>query len=157
MQVVSVDIMHPPIYLENTSPLDLETDHPPLDNNTDPPSLYLETDHPPLDNKTDPPLYLETDHPPLDNETDPPSLDNETDPTSLDVETDPPPLDHPCPEANHSPVFSDLHADQPHCQEFQTSHPPAQGFLANHPSIGLRFTDVKTESSSDITTKVGSL
>ena len=29
MQVVSVD-MHPPVDLENTSPLDLETDHPPL-------------------------------------------------------------------------------------------------------------------------------
>ena len=169
MQVVSVDIMHLPMDLENTSPLDLETDHPPLDNETDPPSLYLETDPPSLDN-----------------ETDLPSLDNETDPTFLDLETDPPPLDHPCPEANHSPVLSDLHADQPHCQDFQTSHPPsrtshppartshppartshpptrtshppAQGFLANHPSIGLRFTeDVKTESSSDITTKVGSL
>ena len=158
MQVVSVDIMHPPMDLENTSPLDLETDHPPLDN-----------------------------------ETDPPSLDNKTDPTSLDLETDPPPLDHPCPEADHSPVLSDLHADQPHCQDFQTSHPPtqtspppaqtshspaqtshpptqtshppaqtshppAQVFLANHPSIGFRFTeDVKTESLSDITTKVGSL
>ena len=152
MQVVSVD-MHPPMDLENTSPLDLETDHPPLDNESDPPSLYLKTD--------------------------PPSLDNKTDPTSLDLETDPPPLDHPCPEADHSPVLSDLHADQPHCQNFQTSHspaqtshsppqtshspaqtshPPAQSFLANHPSIGLRFTeDVKTESSSDITTKVGSL
>ena len=110
MQVVSVDIMHPPMDLENTSPLDLETDHPPLDNETDP-------------------LYLETD--------------------TSSLETDPPPLDHPCPEADHSPVLSDLHADQPHCQDFQTSHPPAQGFLANYPSIGLRFTeDVKMESLS---------
>ena len=67
MQVVSVDIMHPPMDLENTSPLDLETDYPPLDN------------------ETDPPLYLETD------------------PSSL--ETDPPPPDHPCPEADHSPVL----------------------------------------------------
>ena len=63
-----------------------------------------------------------------------------------------------------------MHADQP--QAFQTSHPPAQSshplaqsshppahsFLANHPPIGFTFTeDVKTKSSSDIPTKVGSL
>ena len=127
MQMVSVDIMHPPMDLENTSPLDPETDPPPLDPETDPPPLDLKTD--------------------------------------------------PCPEASHSPALSDLHADQP--QAFQTSHPPAQSshplaqsshpptqsshppahsFLANQPPIGFTFTeDVKTKSSSDIPTKVGSL
>ena len=156
MQVVSVDIMHPPIYLENTSPLDLETDHPPLDNNTDPPSLYLETDHPPLDNESDPPLYLETDHP---------SLDNETDPTSLDVETDPPPLDHPCPEANHSPVFF-----RPPCRSTSLSRIPDQSSSRSDQSSSCSrlpgqssfywieiYRRCQTESSSDITTKVGSL
>ena len=95
--MVSVDIMHPPMDLENTSPLDPETDPPPLD--------------------------LETDL---------------------------------CPEAIHSPALSHPHADQP--QAFQTRHPSAHSFLANHPPIGFSFTeDVKTRSSSDIPTKVGLL
>ena len=142
MQMVSVDIMHPQMDLENTSPLDPETHPPLLDPETDPPPLDPETDPPPLD--------PETDLSPLDHETDLPPLDPETDPPPLDLKTD------PCPEASHSPALSDLHADQP--QAFQTSHPPAHSFLANHPPIGFTFTeDVKTKSSSDIPTKVGSL
>ena len=72
MQMISVDIMHRPMDLENISDLDLKADTPCLDNEAD-----------------------------------------------------------PCPEADHSPALSDLHADQPHCQTHaQTSHPPAD---TSHP------------------------
>ena len=72
MHMVSVDIVHPPMDLENISDLDLEADTP---------------------------------------------LDDEA---------------VPCPEADHCPALSDLYADQPHCQDFQTSHTPAH---TSHPPI----------------------